>query len=80
VLLISGARDPTGSADWAAAAHQYLPNSIDVVFPYFAHGDANACTLDLIAAFIARPDPSTLRVDCAEQITPPLFLVSAATR
>ena len=43
------------------------------MFPYFGHGDANACMLDLIAAFIARPEPSVLQVDCAEQITPPLF-------
>ncbi len=78
VLLISGARDPTGSADWAATAHQHLPNSIDVVFPYYGHGDANACTLDLIAAFIARPEPSALHVDCAAQITPPLFLVATS--
>ena len=80
VLLLSGARDPTGSSDWAATAHQHLRNSIDVVFPYFGHGDANACMLDLIAAFIARPEPSVLQVDCAEQITPPLFLVAATTR
>lgn len=80
VLLLSGARDPTGASDWAAAAHQYLPNSINVVFPYFGHGDANACTLDLIAAFIARPEPSALQVSCAEQITPPLFLVASTTR
>jgi hypothetical protein len=73
VLLLAGARDPTGATGWADAEHRRLVNSVEVVMPYYGHGDSDACTVALTDAFIARPEPAALDTTCATRVAPWLF-------
>jgi pimeloyl-ACP methyl ester carboxylesterase len=75
-LIVSGARDPTGATQASAVAARHLPNSLQVVTPYYGHSEVNTCLLDLITTFIERPEPSALDTSCAWHPHVPPFAIN----
>ena len=74
-LLISGELDPITPPEWAEEAARYLPNSRHVVHAYAGHVDDGACTLGLVGAFFARPEPRAPAASCAPAARRRAFVV-----
>ncbi len=76
-LILSGARDPTGATQAAVDVARHLPNSLQVVTPYYGHSELNACLLGLITTFIERPEPAALNTACAASPHLPPFAIES---
>jgi pimeloyl-ACP methyl ester carboxylesterase len=74
VLMLSGALDAATPARYAAAAARTLPNSRQVLIPHAAHEYVDACSRDLVAAFIERGSTRALDTGCAETLRRPPFV------
>ncbi|MBI1947465.1 MAG: alpha/beta fold hydrolase [Deltaproteobacteria bacterium] len=75
-LLLSGEADPVTPPAWGDAAARALPRSVHVKASGVAHNVVvRGCAPELVARFLARPDPAALDVSCAARIGPlPLFI------
>jgi pimeloyl-ACP methyl ester carboxylesterase len=64
VLLLSGEFDPITAPEWAASAARTLSQGRHVVRAGAGH-DVDECTQQLIASFIAQPEPGSVDTSCA---------------
>lgn len=69
VLLLSGAADPATPPDGGEQALRYLANARHIEVPASSHGPIfPSCVRDLVADFIALPEPDWLDASCADEI------------
>ncbi|MBB6519753.1 alpha/beta hydrolase [Pseudoteredinibacter isoporae] len=67
-LLLSGKYDPATPPAWASTMESQLGNSLHVVFPNATHSVAgHTCANELIAEFIAEPNPDEVDLSCVEK-------------
>ncbi|GAA6151826.1 alpha/beta hydrolase [Pseudoteredinibacter isoporae] len=67
-LLLSGKYDPATPPAWASTMEPQLSHSLHVIFPNATHGVAgHTCANELIADFIANPDPEALDLSCVDK-------------
>ena len=76
-LILSGERDPTGATQAAVVAAEHLPNSLQMVTPYYGHSELNTCLLGLITTFIERPNPAASDTSCVASPHVPPFAIES---
>jgi pimeloyl-ACP methyl ester carboxylesterase len=78
-LILSGALDPVTPPARGEAMRHHFPNSLHVVVPGGGHNVSfSGCLPRLIAAFVEQADPQSLDASCAQAVTRPPFVISAA--
>jgi len=69
-LLLSGGRDPTTPAEFAADVARHLSHGLHVVFPEGGHGNAeDECGLSIVKAFLEKNSVAGLDTSCANAVT-----------
>jgi pimeloyl-ACP methyl ester carboxylesterase len=81
VLLLSGAADPATPPGDAERALRYLANARHVEVPATSHGPIfPGCVPEMVAAFVAAPDPARIDPACVREIRWAPFAIPGGAR